>query len=46
MAESRVFLDRLMRVPGLALAKPPKMTWNQGISGYELRGAIVTCDRA
>lgn len=46
MAESRVFLDKLMRVPGLALAKPPKMTWNRGIEGYELRGAVVTCDKA
>ncbi len=44
MGESRVFLDRLMRVPGLALAKPPNMTWNKGIEGYELRGAVVTCD--
>jgi cytochrome P450 len=44
MAESRVFLDRLMRVPGLTLAKPPKMTWNKGIEGYELRGARITCD--
>jgi cytochrome P450 len=43
IGESRIFLDRLMRVPGLALAKPPKMTWNAGIAGYELRGALVTC---
>jgi cytochrome P450 len=45
MAESRVFLDRLMRVPGLKLAKAPKMTWNKGIEGYELRGALITCDK-
>jgi hypothetical protein len=35
-----------MRVPGLTLAKAPKMTWNMGIAGYELRGALVTCDKA
>lgn len=43
--ESRVFLDRLMRVPGLALARKPRMTWNSGINSYELRRAIITCDR-
>jgi cytochrome P450 len=45
VAESRVFLDRLMKVPGLRLTTPPTMTWNDGIMSYELRDAIVTCDR-
>jgi cytochrome P450 len=43
--ESRVFLDRLMRVPGLKLVRRPDMTWNQGIMSYELRRAILTCER-
>jgi cytochrome P450 len=45
MGESRVFLDRLMRVPGLALAKAPTMTWNEGIGSYELRGCMITCSK-
>jgi cytochrome P450 len=44
MHESRVFLDRLMRLPGLRLVRPPTMTWNDGIESYELRDAVVSCD--
>lgn len=45
MHESRVFLDRLFRVPGLRLAQAPTMSWNTDLASYELRGAVVTCDR-
>jgi cytochrome P450 len=41
--ETRVFLDELLRVPDIRLATPPKITWNNVISSYELRGAIVSC---
>ncbi|SDC26232.1 Cytochrome P450 [Sphingomonas sp. YR710] len=44
--ESRIFLDRLLRVPGFKLARPPKIGWSMSTQGYELRDAIVTCDRA
>jgi cytochrome P450 len=44
MHESRVFLDRLMTLPGLRLVRPPTMTWNDGIESYELRDALVSCD--
>jgi cytochrome P450 len=46
IAETRVFLDRLMRLPGLKLAHTPNMTWCDGLMSYELRDAIVTCDPA
>jgi cytochrome P450 len=44
--ETRVFIDRLLRVPGIRLERAPDMTWNVALMGYELRNAIVTCDRA
>jgi cytochrome P450 len=43
--ETRVFLDRLLRVPGIRLAKPPTVGWSLSTQGYELRDAIITCDR-
>ncbi|AXQ30500.1 cytochrome P450 [Solimonas sp. K1W22B-7] len=44
--ETRIFLDRLFRIPGLRLKNPPNVTWNQQIQGYELHGAVVAVDRA
>lgn len=44
--ETRVFLDRLLRLPGVRLAAEPKVLWNPQIQGYELRGAVVACERA
>jgi cytochrome P450 len=44
--ETRVFIDRLLRVPGVRLEREPDMHWNIALMGYELRNAIVTCDRA
>jgi len=44
--ETRLFLDRLLRLPGIALCSEPEVVWNAQIQGYELRGAVVTCDRA
>jgi cytochrome P450 len=43
--ETRVFLDALLRVPGIRLATPPEILWNNTIGSYELRGAVVACDR-
>ena len=42
--ESRIFLDRLMRIPGVRLKREPDMGWNPGVQGYELRNAIITCE--
>jgi cytochrome P450 len=44
--ETRVFLDRLFRLPGIRLEKEPEISWNPYIQGYELRGAVVACDPA
>lgn len=44
--ESRLFLDRLFRLPGIRLEKEPVISWNPHIQGYELRGAVVTVDPA
>ncbi len=43
--ETRVFIDRLLRVPGIRLEREPDMHWNSSLMGYELRNAIVVCDR-
>lgn len=42
--ETRVFLDRMFRLPGIRLVSEPTVTWNSFIQGYELRGAVITCD--
>ena len=38
LTEAEVFLDRLLRVPGLQLAHAPRVGWNPLVTGYELRG--------
>lgn len=45
IAETRVFLDRLLRVPGIRLERAPDMSWDDGVMSYELRGATVSCTR-
>ena len=44
MHETRVFLDGLMRVPGIRLEREPQMGWSDMLMAYELRGAMVGCD--
>jgi cytochrome P450 len=43
--ETRIFLDRLLRLPGIKLKREPRISWHEMIMGYELRKAVVTCDR-
>jgi cytochrome P450 len=43
--ETRFFLDRILRVPGFKFVKPPKILWSMSTQGYELRDAVVTCDK-
>jgi len=45
LVETRVFLNRILQVPGLKLAQTPTVTWNLASGTYELRGAVVTCDK-
>jgi cytochrome P450 len=42
LQESAIFLERLFRIPGLRMEKPPAQEWNTLTVGYELREAIVT----
>ena len=43
LQETAIFLDRLLRVPGLRLDRRPDIGWNALIAGYELRGATLAC---
>jgi cytochrome P450 len=43
--ETRVFIDALLRVPGIRLANAPTLGWCAPINGYELHDAFVECDR-
>lgn len=43
--ETRVFIDALLRVPGIRLANAPTVGWCAPIMGYELHGAFVECDK-
>jgi cytochrome P450 len=44
--ETRFFIDRLLRAPGVRLVTPPKIGWCDAVGGYELHGAMVACDPA
>ncbi|MGC1506933.1 cytochrome P450 [Ketobacter sp. MCCC 1A13808] len=43
--ETRIFLELLFKVPGIKLAREPDISWHQEVVGYELRNAVVTCDK-
>ncbi|WP_245913770.1 cytochrome P450 [Nannocystis exedens] len=44
--ETRMFLDALLRVPGVRLERAPDIGWSDTLLSYELRNAVVVCDRA
>ncbi|GAA0319451.1 cytochrome P450 [Sphingomonas oligophenolica] len=44
--ESRMFLDALLRVPGIRLQRVPDVGWSSMLQSYELRNAVVACDTA
>jgi cytochrome P450 len=44
--ETRIFLDRLFRLPGIRMVSEPAILWSEQIQGYELRGCVVACDPA
>lgn len=46
LQETEIFLDRLLRVPGIRMVKPPTVTWNPLIESYEIRELIIRADRA
>lgn len=43
LQETAIFLDCLLRVPGVRLERAPHIGWNDLIAGYELRDAVLTC---
>jgi cytochrome P450 len=46
LSETRVLLDKLLRVPGVRLARPPDMDWDPPmLQSYVLRNAVIACDR-
>ena len=45
MHETRVFLDRLLRVPGIRIERAPTIGWCDMLMSYELRDATVVCAR-
>lgn len=46
LVETRVFLDKLFRVPGLRLVRAPDMHFSPPmLMSYELRDARIACDR-
>jgi cytochrome P450 len=44
LQEAAIFLDQLLRTPGIHLVQPPQIRWNGLIAGYELRGATLACE--
>ncbi|MCB9567709.1 MAG: cytochrome P450 [Myxococcales bacterium] len=43
--ETRMFLDALLRVPGIRLERPPEIGWSSLLMSYELRDAVLASDR-
>jgi cytochrome P450 len=41
LQESAIFLEKLFKIPGLRVEKPPTLEWNTLTVGYELRDAII-----
>jgi len=44
LQETAIFLDRLLRVPGLRLERKPAIDWNPVIASYQLREAVIAVD--
>ncbi|MCA9635477.1 MAG: cytochrome P450 [Myxococcales bacterium] len=44
--EARIFLDALLRIPGIRLERAPEIGWSEMLMSYELRDAVVACDPA
>ncbi len=44
LAEARVFLDRLLRLPNLRFTQEPKIAWFKPIASYVFLHAELACD--
>jgi cytochrome P450 len=45
IAETDLFLQQFLRLPGLRIVQEPEMGMNDTIKGYEFRNFIVAIDR-
>jgi cytochrome P450 len=43
--ETRIFVDTLLRVPGIRLERAPDIGWFDLLQSYELRNAVLACDQ-
>jgi cytochrome P450 len=43
--EARIFLDKVLRLPGIRLVGRPRFEWSKAVMGYELRDAFIACDK-
>lgn len=43
--ETRIFLQQFFRIPGLKLDRAPDISWNPTVHGYELRNALISCEK-
>ena len=42
--ETDIFLTRLLHQPGIRMASTPTLTWNQLVTGYEIRNVVIAID--
>lgn len=46
MHETRIFLEQLFQVKGLQLVREPDISWNEHLKSYELRNALISCEKS
>ncbi len=44
LQETDIFLQRLLRLPGLQIVQKPSVSWNDLTAGYELRNFILAVE--
>jgi cytochrome P450 len=42
--EARLFLEKLMAIPGIRLEREPSLDWFRPVYSYELHDAVIACD--
>ena len=46
LAETRMLLDKLFRIPGVRLVRAPDMQWTPPmLQSYQLVNAVIACDK-
>jgi len=44
--EARLFLEKLLAIPGIRMAREPSLDWFRPVYSYELHDAVIACDVA